>query len=252
MCDASSFRLLSLTLAGAAWLAPASALAHGTWLAHIHGQSTVMLGHQESDTDAYDPAQVSDARALKNGHPVTVKVIPHGQRYATLEAEKPGLLGYTFNSGFWHQGPDGKWHRQPRSAAADPSKVKKAMLGVLYSVSYQNAREPVKALGYALEIVPAVNPAKLEKGQKLGVQVLYQGQPLPGAKVSANFFDDDAPKVTTSGDGRAELAVARDGLNVLVVEHSADHADKREADTVNMEASLTFEAKHDDHDHDDH
>ncbi|RMX01649.1 DUF4198 domain-containing protein [Allofranklinella schreckenbergeri] len=238
---------LALALAGAGLLASA-AHAHGTWLAHIHGQSTVMYGHDGADTDAYDPAKVIDARAHKNGNAVEAKVVPHEQRYATLEADKPGVLGYTLRSGFWHKGADGKWHNQPRSAAADPAKVEKAMLGVMYSVSYQNAREPVKALGYALEIVPAVNPAKLEEGDKLSVQVLYEGKPLAGAKVSVDFFDHDADQVTTDAEGRAELKVAREGFNVLAVEHSVAHSNKSEADTVNMMASLSFESKHD-HDH---
>lgn len=239
---------LALALAGAGLLASA-AHAHGTWLAHIHGQSTVMYGHDGADTDAYDPAKVIDARAHKNGNAVEAKVVPHEQRYATLEADKPGVLGYTLRSGFWHKGADGKWHNQPRSAAADPAKVEKALLGVMYSVSYQNAREPVQALGQTLEIVPAVNPATLEKGQKLGVQVLYEGKPLAGVAVSANFFDDEAAKATTDGEGRAELTVARDGLNALAVEHSVEHANKRQADTVSMFSSLVFEAKHDHHDH---
>ncbi|MDO4706159.1 MAG: DUF4198 domain-containing protein [Comamonadaceae bacterium] len=238
---------LALALAGAGLLAGA-AHAHGTWLAHIHGESTVMYGHEPTDTDAYDPAKVADVRALKNGNAVAAKVVPQGKRYATLEADKPGVLGYTLRSGFWHKGQDGKWHNQPRSAAADPAKVEKAVLGVMYSVSYQNAREPVKPLGYALEIVPAVNPAKLEEGDKLAVQVLYEGKPLAGAKVSTDFFDHDAAEVTTDAEGRAELKVAREGFNALAVEHSVAHTDKSQADTVNLFSSLTFESKHD-HDH---
>ncbi|MDO4723651.1 MAG: DUF4198 domain-containing protein [Comamonadaceae bacterium] len=239
--------LATLALAGAALLAGA-AHAHGTWLAHVHGESTVMYGHEPTDTDAYDPAKVIDARAFKNGNAIEVKVVAQGNRYATLEADKPGVLGYTLRSGFWHKGQDGKWHNQPRSAAADPTKVEKALLGVMYSVSYQNAREPVKPLGYALEIVPAVNPAKLEEGDKLSVQVLYEGKPLAGAKVSVDFFDHDADEVTTDAQGRAELKVAREGFNALAVEHSVAHTDKSQADTVSMMSSLTFESKHD-HDH---
>lgn len=239
--------LVALTLAGAGLLTGA-AHAHGTWMAHVHGETTVMYGHEPTDTDAYDPAKVVDVRAFKNGNSLPVKVVPHENRYATLQAENPGVVGYTLNAGFWHKGADGKWHNQPRSAAADPSKVERAMLGLMYSVSYQNSREPVKALGYALEIVPAVNPAKLEEGDKLTVQVLYEGKPLAGAKVSPDFFDHDAEEVATDAQGRAELKVAREGFNALAVSHKVPHSNKSEADTVSMMSSLTFESKHD-HDH---
>ena len=67
---------LLLALAGSL-LAPAAAQAHEIWLARIHGQPTVMYGHEESDTDPYDPITISEARAYKNGKPEEVAIVRH-------------------------------------------------------------------------------------------------------------------------------------------------------------------------------
>lgn len=225
----------------ASLLAPAAAQAHGAWLAKIHGEYTVMFGHEESDTDAYDPAKVVDARALKNGTKVEVRVVPQLQRYATLESSAPGLMGFTMDGGFWHKTKEGKWVNKPRSAAERPDEVESAVRGLSYAVSYLNKREAARALGYDLEIVPAVNPARLKQGQKLAVQVLYKGQSLAGVAVSNNFFGD-AEKVTTDSEGRAELPVARKGMNALAVSHRPDFEDKSKADKYGLSALLSFES----------
>ena len=101
---------LLLALAGSL-LAPAAAQAHKIWLARIHGQPTVMYGHEESDTDPYDPITISEARAYKNGKPEEVAIVRHySQRFATLKAEAPGLLTFTREGGIWSKTKDGKWH----------------------------------------------------------------------------------------------------------------------------------------------
>lgn len=236
-----SFNTTALALASFL-LIPLSAQAHGTWLAKIHGEHTPMYGHHESATDPYDPAKIVDARALKNGQKVAVKVVPHAQRYATLETDNPGLLGYTMDNGFWVQTKDNKWHNQPKDAFK-ASEVANAQRSYKYSVSYLNDREAVHPLGYDLEIVPAVNPAKLKKGEKLAVQVLFKGKPLPEAKLSSNFFGE-GEKVTTDAEGRAEVSVARNGFNTLAVGHSAEYdGDKSKADKVSMSSSLSFRAR---------
>lgn len=230
-----------LALAGLLFI-PLGAQAHGTWMAKIHGEHTAMYGHHESSTDPYDPAKIVDARALKNGQKVAVKVVPHEQRYATLEADNPGVLGYTMDNGFWVQTKDNKWHNKAKDAFK-AEEIASAQRSYKYSVSYLNDRETAHPLGYDLEIVPAVNPAKLKAGEKLPVQVLFKGKPLPEAKLTNNFFGG-GEKVTTDAEGRAEVSVARDGFNTLAVGHAADYAgDKSKADKVSMSSSLSFRAR---------
>lgn len=242
----TAFLSSSLLLAAGILLAPAASQAHGTWLSSIHGETTVLYGHDESDTDPYQPSKIEKVRAFRNGQEQSVRVVRHENRYATLEADKAGLIGYEMNNGYWHKDQDGKWQNRPKTEAANPAAVKASTESRKYSVNYLNNREPVRAIGYELEIVPAVNPVKLHQGDKLMVQVLYKGKPLPGVEVTNNFFGKGETGKTDQ-DGRVELPVARDALNTFSVEHKVENRDKRLADTTGLFAGLTFHAHEDDH-----
>ena len=240
---------LLLALAGSL-LAPAAAQAHEIWLARIHGQPTVMYGHEESDTDPYDPITISEARAYKNGKPEEVAIVRHyTQRFATLKAEAPGLLTFTKEGGIWSKTKDGKWHNLAKDQLPNPADAERSMHARGFSAAYLNKREPVTKLGYELEIVPETNPAKLLPGEKLPVQVLYRGQPLADAKVTSNAFDHEAQKATTDAQGRATLTVARSGLNVISVNHAVAYPDPKKADKDITLFTLTFEAAGGGHNH---
>lgn len=220
---------LMLTLAGSL-LVPA-AQAHETWLAKIHGQPTVMYGHEESATDPYNPATVTEARAYKNGKPAEVAIVRHNTaRFATLKADAPGLLTAIKEDGFWTKAKDGTWHNLPKDQLPAGAEAERSMRAKSFPTAYLNKREPVKRLGYELEIVPAVNPATLAQGEQLTVQVFYKGKPLADAKVATNVFDKKAPKVTTDSEGRATFAVASDGFNVVRVANIVDYPNKSKSD----------------------
>lgn len=238
--------LSSALLAAGVLLAPTASQAHGTWLSSIHGESTVLYGHHESDTDAYQPSKIEKVRAFSHGSEQAVRVVRHENRYATLESDKAGLIGYEMNNGYWHKDEQGKWQNRPKTEAADPASVKASTESRKYSVNYLNGREPVRAIGYELEIVPAVNPARLHQGEKLMVQVLYRGKPLPGVEVTNNFFGKGETG-RTDKDGRIELPVARDALNTFAVEHRVENRDRTLADTTGLFAGLSFHAHEDDH-----
>lgn len=237
----------SLLLMAATLLLPATSQAHGTWLASIHGEPTVLYGHDGADTDPYMPTKIENVRAFKNGKSVPARIVRHENRYATLDVERPGVVGYTFNNGYWHKDKDGKWQNKSRQEAADPAGIDTAVYSVKYSVNYLNDREPARALGYDLEIVPSGNPSRLDHGEKLTVQLLYKGKPLPGVEVDNDFFGDGETAVTDA-DGRVTLPVARDGLNTFAVEYQVPHNDRSKADKTSMFSGLSFHA-HEDHHH---
>ncbi|MDO4682517.1 MAG: DUF4198 domain-containing protein [Lautropia sp.] len=239
--------LSSALLAAGILVAPTASQAHGTWLSSIHGEPTILYGHHESDTDPYLPSTIESVRAYKNGKEQPVKIVRHENKYVTLESSKPGLISYTMNNGYWHKDQDGKWHNEPKDKAANPSTLKAAVQSTKYSVNYMNNREPVRTLGFPLEIVPATNPAKLHQGDKLVVQVLYKGKPLPGVEVTNNLFGE-GKTAKTDKDGRVELPVAREDLNTFAVEHEVEYKDKTKADTQALFAGLSFRA-HEEHDH---
>lgn len=231
--------LAAVAAAAFATLGTSAALAHGTWMAKLHGEYTVMYGHEESLTDGYDPKRIIDARAIKGGQTVPAVVVQR-HRHATLQSDAPGILGYTLDNGFWYQLQSGKWVNQPKTHAPAGEALKRAVRSFKYVVSYLNNREAPRALGYDLEIVPAVNPAKLKVGDKLDVQVLWRGQPVAGVKLEPNYFDAKAPTITTDAAGRATVPVLREGFNTIAVDHTPAFEDRTQADEYTVFAALSF------------
>ncbi len=82
-----------------------------------------------------------------------------------------------------------------------------------------------KPQGLPIELVPLTNPATFAAGQPIKVRLLYQGKPLPEARVSfiprgqvlAEGFDKDFERMTDA-EGVASFTPA-DGNYVLVVVH---------------------------------
>ena len=74
-------------------------------------------------------------------------------------------------------------------------------------------RDPV---GHTLEIVPLSNPCRWNAGDEVLVQVLYNGEPAPGLRVSSGH--EGLPKhtyvehVTTDDQGVARIKLTRPGL----------------------------------------
>lgn len=79
-----------------------------------------------------------------------------------------------------------------------------------------------RKIGFTLEIIPQANPYRLKPGDALKVKVLFEGKPLPHAKVfvdSREAGDTRRQEVKTSGDGIAAFKIDRPGLWLLRLVH---------------------------------
>ncbi len=73
------------------------------------------------------------------------------------------------------------------------------------------------------EIAPPVPLKGLRKGDDLVLQIIWQGQPLAGAKVITDFLNDSlAPPLRAVGEGRVTIALPGNGLNVIQTSHCED------------------------------
>ena len=92
-----------------------------------------------------------------------------------------------------------------------------------------------------LQLVPVSKVFPKKMGEKLTVQVLFDGKPLAGARVFQEMVTDPAgePRLTDQ-DGRATITVRNGGLNVLMAQHMS--APENPATTFMTEhvATLSF------------
>lgn len=101
-----------------------------------------------------------------------------------------------------------------------------------------------RALGLPFEIVAKADPFGMKVGSTFLVQVLREGEPMPGVLIKS-FSPPDSKKpvlVRSDGDGYARIQLTRTGRWMLhAVFMDALDPDDREADWESFWASLTFE-----------
>ena len=236
---------LALSLGLSVFSASFTAHAHTTWIAQVHGEQAVNYGHTGTDTDAYDPKKIVSAKGFKRDGTKFDLTIKKHENHVSLEGDDAAISTAVMDGGFWSQDKDGKWVNE-RGDKVDGAKS--SALSLKYTVSYNNSRVKPIVTGHALEIVPAVNPATLKKGEDLKVQVLYEGKGVADLKVVGDYFSHEAEKYTTDKDGFVTVKVANDGFNIIEVGYQLSDP-KDPFNGKNMSSTLTFMSKSDSHHH---
>jgi nickel transport protein len=232
---------LRLRLAVASMLATATlaAQAHGVWVAQRAGEWTLVLGDGPAD-DAYKADAVKSVQAVgPDGASLHLKLRPEARNVTIDNAASAAAVALSFEDGHWAQGADGKWVAGSKSAVPG---ARKAGFYMMYTTTLLAPRPAAyRPFGLPLEIVPLADPMHLGKGQPLRVQVLFDGKPLAGAKISPDYVNDPRAKpVIADAHGRAVVTLRSDGLNVIKVSHTRPRADRTEADEDGFAATLAF------------
>ncbi len=99
--------------------------------------------------------------------------------------------------------------------------------------------------GMPLEIIPLANPYKLNVGDKLPVQILFEGKPWTDAVVRT-WHKMDETKTNkadhrTNGEGIAEIELNAKGYWMISLVRMVENIDKSQADYQSFWGSLTFE-----------
>lgn len=169
-----------------------------------------------------------------------------------LAKEGTHILAAELRPGFYTVYKEGDQRRRHMGPKTDVQNVESSHYYRQQSKAILNAgklsdtfRQPV---GHQLEIIPLKNPALLREGDILPVQVLFEGEPVPGyPRLLATYMG-----FSTTGafayarsvvGGRSEVRISHSGVWYLNVNYRAratgDLAEK--CDEVSYTATLTFE-----------
>jgi uncharacterized GH25 family protein len=113
---------------------------------------------------------------------------------------------------FWTKTPSGGWSMKPKNetpGAASCGRYIENAKGVVIVGAPGSGKAATEPAGLPIEIVPGVNPASAKVGTAVPMTVLFNGQPLRGAEVSARYAGFD--KLTGSQDSKAFTAVTDTG-----------------------------------------
>ena len=97
--------------------------------------------------------------------------------------------------------------------------------------------------GQRLELVPLADPQRLRPGAALGMRVLFEGKPLPGALLKAWHKSGGQTltiRATTGADGSAVFNLPYAGAWMVSVVHMVAATDSKDIDWDSLWGSLTF------------
>lgn len=219
--------------------------AHGLWTEQRRGSIEVIYGHGAED-NAFKPRKISGAWAYdSNGKmiPVTVQRLVDHARLQPLKP--PAVMAVALNNGMWSQTAEKKWVNQGRSevpGAIDSIQTFKYSLAIYQPGAKLPALDQIKLL-----ILPEVDPLTVGPGESLPVRVLLDGKPAAGVKLIGDYRSaPNTLSTETDAQGRAQVLVRNEGLNVIAAQVEVPVMDNAEVSKRGLFSSLTFlgEAHH--------
>ena len=213
--------------------------AHGLWTEERRGNIEVVYGHGAED-NAFKAQKVSGAWAYDASGkmiPVSVERLADHARLKPLKP--PAVMAVALNNGMWSQTADKKWINEGRSkvpGATEATQTFKYSLAI-----YQPGAKLPKRGQIKLLILPEVDPLTVGPGKSLPVRVLLDGKPAAGVKLYGDYRSaPNTLSTETDKDGRAQVLVRNEGLNVIAAQVEVPVKDSVDVDSRGLFSSLTF------------
>ncbi|MBV7433811.1 DUF4198 domain-containing protein [Cardiobacteriaceae bacterium TAE3-ERU3] len=244
--------MLNHKLFAAALLAIATPLAfgHGAWVAERVDAPTIVYGHGASD-ESYDPEKITFVQTFdEHGQPVDIKLDKREKNAGFNADDAFTSVAVIMDNGFWTKDSNGKWHNQPKNEVEGAQSASHSVK-IAFGITDHGDLPTIEALQeLPLVILPQSDVMHSKLGDNIDVIVYHHGKPVADAKIIADYVGDSETVVaTTDAQGKANLAVRNQGLNVIAASYKVDPpADEQEkADKVSYTTTLSFVNEHHEH-----
>ena len=213
--------------------------AHGLWTEQRRGNIETIYGHGAED-NAFKAEKISGAWAYDSRGkmiPVTLKRLDDHARLEPLNP--PAMVAVALDNGPWSLTPDKQWINQGRSKVPTSTK---SLHTFKYSLAIYSEGTKLPALDQLkMVILPEADPLEVGVGKLLPVRVLIDGKPAEGIELIGDYRG--APHQIsgkTDAQGRAQIEVRNEGLNIIAAEVDLPVANDADIETRGLFTSLTF------------
>lgn len=222
------------------------AQAHGFWFAQRANQLAMVFGVGADDLDVVKrlPKVTSFVAYDEDGKEVESKLAANGPLVTVNTDNQPALVTAVMDYGMWSKTPDGKWHNKGYDEVPGAIISEK---NYKYGVHIRrDLGKPVPLLAkQTLQAVPVKAKLPEKLGEAMQVKVYFQGKPIAGARVIADFVNDpDAKPLKTGKDGVVTLKVRNQGLNVIGITYDGPPEDPAKTKKCEHFATLSFVLAH--------
>ncbi|MDR2368602.1 MAG: DUF4198 domain-containing protein [Deltaproteobacteria bacterium] len=255
--------ILTLTALAAFALAPA-ALAHDMWGAADNptvGQplkATIGYGHHYPKLEDIPAEEVPFFQVYAVGPDGKIDLTQGSPNYSYASKDNLAKATYLVIADvkpiYWSRTTGGEWNMKRKDetpGATECGLYIEGAKGIIPVDGDTTATVATKAQGLPIEIVPLAHPGTVKPGQKLVLQVLYQGKPLPGAEVKgrydgfASLVSDTAQAYmdTTDQDGKVTFVPLAAGEWIVTARNKTAYEGPGTCDNTDYGTSLHFAIK---------
>lgn len=217
-----------------------TAMAHGFWIDKRAGELAIVFGEWGDDA-SYDADVLDSIRGLdKQGKSIAISTTANKNNITVNMPKDVSAVISTYKPSYYTQDNKGEWHRKSKL------EVKDAVSGTVYVQNnitlFDNQDKPMSSADeLQLQIIALSDPFQLNIGDKLPVQVLFEGKPLANAKIAQDYINNPKGEfIVTDDNGKAHIVVQSTGITVLQVGHEVENQNKELSDKTYYNSTLAF------------
>lgn len=218
-------------------------LAHAIWIVkgEDQGEYKVVYGHpEENKPEAYDSIKFQEATAYDgNGTPLPLSVKREYDGVTLVPERNIVALTASLNNGYFIVLGENEYKNVFRAEAleANNEETEVTQTYKYAKAFYEQTRLFSKPFGLPLEIIPRQDPYTVGAGEKLEVQLLYQGKPQEGVTVE---YAGEEP-VKTNAQGIASVTFKQQEVQVIEAEYRMPSTDDPATDEISYATTLTVD-----------
>ncbi|MEM9538052.1 MAG: DUF4198 domain-containing protein [Cyanobacteria bacterium P01_E01_bin.42] len=212
----------------------------------------ILSTHQFMQPEEMEAEEIVEAALFQDGQilPLTIQEDPTANRLegvVSLTDRNPAYLLAHRLGAIWSMTPEGMQEGTRTTLPEVEWSAKYEKFAKTLINATQGDRTYNRPVGQLLEIVPMDNPANLQPGDDLIVQILYKGQPLD-AEVKATYDGfSDTPSTyayftETMTQGLAKIRMISSGIWMVRVQHT-DNVQNEDYDRHVLRSVLVFEVR---------
>lgn len=214
-------------------------MAHVVWLEPEAGktdQYRVLFGGHEGKTEGFPPEKLTAVQAFSaDGNAIKVQRQDQAQS-VELTIKDAALILLSFDNGIWTRPATGRTINKPMNEV--PGAIS-AVNAVKYTKVITNWNSlATKTWDQPFEVIP-VEKNQPQAGTPLQLQVLIDGKPVAGVKVTAGEYED---ATETDANGIATV-IPLPGANKIWAGQRIQVADEPRYTSLSVEYLLTFNTK---------
>jgi nickel transport protein len=217
--------------------------AHAIWIVkgENQGEYKVVFGHpEENKPEAYDSIKFQEATAYAgNGMSIPLTVKREDDGVTLVSQENITALTAKHDNGYFITVGENQSRNvfRPEALKANNQETKVTHTYKFAKAFYEQSRLVFQPLGLPLEIIPRQDPYSVGAGEKLEVQVLYQGKPQEGVTVE---YAGEEP-VKTNAQGVASITFKQQEVQVIEAEYRMPSTDDAATDEISYATTLTLD-----------